>query len=209
MSTMDVARPYTAVCPSLDGDVLRVLAGTSLGLTGREVAAMTGRRSHSGVLDVLHRLTAQGLVKRVKLNRGYLFALNRDHVAAEAVELLMNLRTKFFDDVRRAITKWEVPAVHASIFGSTARGDGDAESDIDVLIVRPRRVTQDECAWQAQVDTLREQIEAWTGNRAAIVEKSETELSDLQKQQRPIIAELRSDAVVISGPHIATLLESI
>lgn len=205
---MDVSRPYTAVCPTLDGDVLRVLAGTSLGLTGREVAARAGRRSHSGVLDVLHRLTKHGLVKRVELNRCYLFALNRDHVAAEAVELLADLRTKLFESIRRAIAEWQIAPVHASVFGSTARGDGNVESDIDVLIVRPGHITQDERRWQVQVDALRDKIEAWTGNQAAVADISEAELAELREQQRPIINELRSDAIMVGGSDVRTLLES-
>jgi predicted nucleotidyltransferase len=208
VSKVDVSRPYTAVCPTLDGDVLRVLAGTSLGLTGREVAALAGRRSHSGVLDALHRLTTHGLVKRVPLNRAYLFALNNDHVAADAVKLLMNLRSELFGRIGEKIAGWQIAPVHASVFGSTARGDGDADSDIDVLIVRPPQVTQDEHRWQAQVDALRNQIEAWTGNHAAIVDRSEAELTELIEQQRPIIGELRSDAIVIAGRDVMTLLES-
>jgi predicted nucleotidyltransferase len=207
LSTMDVSRPYAAVCPTLDGDVLRVLAGTTLGLTGREVAAMAGRRSHSGVLDSLHRLTKHGLVKRVPLNRAYLFALNGDHVAAEAVRLLMDLRPKLFHLIRGAIAEWLIAPVHASVFGSTARGDGDVESDIDVLIVRPPHVAQDEPRWQAQVDALGEKIEAWTGNLANIVERSEAELAELREQERPIVAELYSDAIVVGGCDLATLLE--
>lgn len=208
IAIVDVSRPYTAVCPTVDGDVLRVLAGTSLGLTGREVMTMTGRRSHGGVLDALHRLTAHGLVTRVQLNRSYLFALNREHVAADAVILLMNLRETLFELIRSVVTQWEVSPVHASVFGSTARGDGSVESDIDVLIVRPARTAQDESPWQEQVDALREQIKAWTGNNAAVVDKSETELADLRERQRPIIAELCSDAIVLYGEDIATLLES-
>jgi predicted nucleotidyltransferase len=204
---MDVSRPYAAVCPSLEGDVLRVLAGTSLGLTGRQVAALTGRRSHSGVLDVLHRLTEHGLVKRVPLNRGYLFALNSDHVAAEAVKLLMNLRSELFERIRSAIEEWEIAPVHASVLGSAARGDGDVDSDIDVLIVRARGLAQDEPSWQTRVDALRDQIESWTGNRANIVDRSEAQLAELVEQQRPIIDELRSDAIVIGGRDLTTLLE--
>lgn len=205
---MDVSRPYAAVCPTVDGDVLHVLAGTSLGLTGREVAAMTGRRSHGGVLDALHRLTAHGLVNRLQLNRGYLFTLNRNHLAAEAVNLLMNLRAKLFENIRGEIANWEIVPLHASVFGSTARGDGDTDSDIDVLIVRPPHVTQDETQWQAQLGALRKQIEAWTGNHAVIADKSERELADLQEQERPILAEFRSDAVILYGESVATLLES-
>jgi predicted nucleotidyltransferase len=183
-----------------------VLAGTSLGLTGREVAVLAGRRSHSGVLDSLHRLTEHGLVKRVPLNRAYLFALNREHVAADAVELLMNLRSTLFEHIREAIEEWEIAPMHASVFGSTARGDGDVDSDIDMLIVRPSCTAQDE-RWQSQVDALRKQIEAWTGNQSAIVDLSKAELAKLQEQQRPIVAELRSDSVVVAGPDLATLLE--
>ncbi|HTC60267.1 MAG TPA: nucleotidyltransferase domain-containing protein [Solirubrobacteraceae bacterium] len=205
---MDVSRPYTAVCHTLDGDVLRVLAGTSLGLTGREVAAMTGRRSHSGVLDVLHRLSEHGLVKRVQLNRGYLFTLNRDHLAAEAVDLLMNLRIKLFQSIQGEIAKWEIDPVHASVYGSTARGDGDTDSDIDLLIVRPAQIALDEQRWQAQVDGLREQIEAWTGNRTSIADVSEPELAKLRRQKRPIIGELGADAITVFGSALTALLEA-
>lgn len=205
---MDVSRPYKAVCPTLDGDVLRVLASTSLGLTGREVAELAGRRSHSGVLDALHRLTEHGLVRRAPLNRAYLFALNREHLATEAVELLMSLRSKLFERIRSAIDTWEVAPVHASVFGSAARGDGDVDSDIDMLVVRPADVAQDEPRWQAQVDALRLQIEGWTGNQAAILELTETELAESQARQRPIVAELRSDSVVVAGFDLVTLLDA-
>ncbi len=205
---MDVSRPYAAMCPTLDGEVLHVLAGTSLGLTGREVAAMTGRRSHSGVLDVLHRLSEHGLVKRVQLNRAYLFTLNRDHLAAEAVELLMDLRIKLFESIRGEIVKWKIAPVHASVFGSTARGDGNTSSDVDLLIVRPAQIALDEQYWQAQVDGLREQIEVWTGNHAAIADISEPELAKLRRQKRPIVGELDADAITVFGSELTTLLEA-
>ncbi len=207
MSTVDVSRPYAAVCPTLDGDVLRVLAGTSLGLTGREVAVLAGRRSHSGVLNVLHRLSEHGLVTRVPLNRSYLFALNREHIAAGAVEALMNLRPELFERIRKTIAGWQIAAVHASVFGSAARGDGDTSSDIDLLVVRHTPIATDEQLWQEQVDGLREQVEAWTGNRTTIVDISEPELAALGRQQRPIISEIRTDAIALYGADLTSLLD--
>jgi len=207
MDTVDVSRPYAAVCPTLDGDVLRVLAGTSRGLTGREVAVLTGRRSHSGVLGVLHRLSEHGLVRRVQLNRSYLFSLNREHIAAGAVESLMNLRVELFERIRKTIAGWQIAPIHASVFGSTARGDGDTDSDIDLLVVRPTQIEADERRWQAQVDGLREQIEAWTGNRTAIVDISEPALASLRGQQRPIVSELRTDAIAVYGADLTSLLD--
>ncbi len=156
---------------------------------------------------MLHRLSEHGLVTRVPLNRAYLFTLNREHMAAGAVEALMNLRTELFERIRKTISGWQIAPVHASVFGSTARGDGDTDSDIDLLVVRPTQIAPDEQRWQAQVDGLREQIEAWTGNRTTIADLSEPELADLRRQRRPIVSELRTDAIVVFGADLASLLD--
>lgn len=74
---MDVTRPYTAICPTLDNDVLSVLGGTSRPLTGREVSRLASRKSHTGVRAVLNRLSEHGLVDRTEAGRALLFTLNR------------------------------------------------------------------------------------------------------------------------------------
>lgn len=134
---MDVSRPISAVAPSLEGEVLQTLAGTTMAMTGRQVALLTGRKSHSGVLDALHRLADQGLVDRAELNRALLFSLNREHLAAGPVLKLAGLRAELVARLRREIEGWEIAPIHASLFGSTARGDGDSRSDIDLFVVRP------------------------------------------------------------------------
>lgn len=182
------------------------LAATSMGMTGRQVAALTGRSSHSGVLNVLNRLTEQGLVDRVELNRAFLFSLNREHVAYPAVVALQGLRIAFIGTVQQELKKWTVAPVHASLFGSFARGDGDTHSDIDMFVVRPRTVSGEDVRWREQLDGLAGKIARWTGNRAAIHEVSEAELARLGTDGPPILAQLRSDAIVLSGPSISTLL---
>lgn len=203
---MNVARPYTAVCPTLDGEVLRVLTGTTMLLTGREVARLTGRSSHSGVLHALNRLTEHGLVTRVELNRAFLFALNRDHLAAPAVEILAGMREELVKRIRRALDTWPIAPVHASLFGSAARGDGDTQSDIDLFVIRPSDVDDDEPTWCGQIDDLSDQIRRWTGNYAGVVQIAESEIARLCADESPILAELRSDAIVLSGWDIPTLL---
>jgi predicted nucleotidyltransferase len=196
---MDVARPYTAVCPTLDGDVLQVLAGTTMGLTGRQVALLTGRTSHSGVLAALNRLTEHGLVIRVDLNRAFLFALNRDHLAAPAVEVLAGMRGTLIEEIRKAIDEWPIAPVHGSLFGSAARGDGDTRSDIDLFVVRPDAVDEDEATWRSQIDDLADLIRRRTGNDASIIERDESSLARLRESQPPIFSELLADAIVVSG----------
>ena len=203
---MDVAHPISAVSPSLEGEVLQILAGTSMAMTGRQVAALTGRRSHSGVLDALSRLTQQGLVDRVELNRASLFSLNRDHLAAPAVIELAGLRTELVARIRGEIATWDPMPIHASLFGSAARGDGDTQSDIDLFVVRPADVLEDDERWRAQLDDLTGRIERWTGNGASISEVAEPEIPRLSTDPPPIVEQLRSDAIVLAGPALSDLL---
>lgn len=200
VSAMDVARPYAALVPTLDGDVVTVLAGTTRPLTGREVARLTGRRAHSGVLEVLGRLTEQGLVDRQEAGRALLYTLNRDHLAAPAAAVLADMRPELYRRMARTIEEWPVPAVHASVFGSTARGDGDAASDIDLLILRSQEVSAEDEAWRTQIDDLAARIRRWTGNRASIAEVGESELCELAQTERPIIRDLHKDAIRLVGP---------
>lgn len=202
---MDVAHPYRAVCPTLDGDVLQTLAGTTMTLTGRQVAALAGRRSHAGVLRVLNRLTEQGLVDRVELNHAFLFTLNRDHLAYPAVVTLAGMREALIDHLKAEFAAWHVPPVHASLFGSAARGDGDTQSDIDLFIVRPDDVDQEDPQWREQLSALETKVSRWTGNRAAALDFPESEVERLVAEARPIVAELRADAIALAGAPIAAL----
>jgi predicted nucleotidyltransferase len=206
---MDLARPYKAVSPSLDGEVLNVLAGTSRGLTGREVALLTGRSSHSGVIAVLNRLTEHGLVARVELNRAFLFALNREHLAAPVVEEMTELKARLVERIQKALNEWRIAPVHVSLFGSAARGDGDTSSDIDLFVVRPAVTPVEDLEWRDQLDGLTEKIERWTGNRATPHEVSEMELPQLEDDSPPILTELRSDAILLGGTELSKLLGDV
>jgi predicted nucleotidyltransferase len=202
---MNVARPYSAVCQSLESDVLNVLAGTSRPLTGREVARLAGRKSHSGVLGALIRLHEHGLVDRQEAGRALLFTLNREHLAAPAVIVLAGMRRELIERLQQTMERWALTPVHASMFGSAARGDGDTQSDIDLFIVRPRDVDDHDFVWREQLDDLVVSVRHWTGNHAAVSEVGETEMSQLRKSGRPIVTELRNDGIRLCGPDISQL----
>lgn len=55
---MDLSRPLTVIVPTVDADVLAVLARATASFTGRQVHQIAGRHSERGVriaLDRLHR----------------------------------------------------------------------------------------------------------------------------------------------------------
>lgn len=195
---MDVARPFSAISDSVDADVLVALAGSSTPRSGRELARLTGR-SNTGVQHVLDRLVAHGLVERTEAGRAFMYVLDRDHLLAPAVEQMTEARVELVRRLREAIGAWSVPAVHASLFGSTARGDGDLASDVDLFIVRAAGVEAQNETWREQIDRLAKSVRRWTGNHAGVAEVSETELPQLRRDRPPVVEEVRADAIDLVG----------
>jgi predicted nucleotidyltransferase len=203
---MDVAFPHSAVSPTLEGDVLIVLAGTTRPLTGREVARLAGRGTPAAVAAALNRLVQQGLVLRDEIGGSFLHTLNRDHLAAPAVLVLAGLRTELVARLRAALGDWEVQPVSAALFGSAARGDGDADSDMDLLVVRPPQVDEEDDRWRAQMVRLAEDVHAWTGNHASLIEVAEQDLPGLLDARPPVLDSLRTEAIPLAGLPPARLL---
>lgn len=203
---MDLSQPYAAICPSLEGPVLDVLVHTTRPLTGRDVARLARRGSERGVRLVLHRLVEHGLVSAQEAGPALLFALNREHVAANLVEGLAQLRAELIVRIRRELASWSTPPVHASVFGSAAREDGDTESDIDLLVVRPHKVDEDDPAWREQMHRLAEKIERWSGNHASLHELSPAQLAAALRRKEPVIASLHEQSIDLAGPEFADLI---
>jgi predicted nucleotidyltransferase len=185
---VDVALPLRSVVPTLDGPVLAVLAATSAPLSLAEVHRRAGEGSKSGIRRVLLRLVGEGIVLEVP--GGYV--LNRDHLAVAAVELLAALHGELAARIRREIDGWASPPRLAGLFGSAARRDGDASSDIDLLVIADEPNVED-------VDRLGERIEAWTGNSAQIVTLTPADVRRLRKAKEPIVGVWERELVVISG----------
>jgi predicted nucleotidyltransferase len=203
---MDLAFPHSAVSPTLEGDALVVLAGTTRPLTGRDVARLARRGTPAAIAAALNRLVRQGLVHREEVGGAFLHTLNRDHLAAPAVLVLAGLRRALIEHARTAVGDWEIQPISAAMFGSAARGDGDADSDIDILVARPNEVVEDDERWRAQLARLAEDVHAWTGNHAGLIEVAEQELPDLLEEDPPVLESLRGEAIPLAGIPPAQLL---
>ena len=186
---MDVSMPISSVVPSLDGPVLVVLAGTN-GPTGlAEIHRRAGRGSKSGVRQVLMRMVEDGLVHEVPGG----FVLNRMHLAAPAVEILVEMHGELVRRIRSFVDNLGVDVSLVGLFGSAARRDGTTASDIDVLVV------SDAEELDSFRDLLAEQIRSWTGNRAQVITISNAELRRLQEAEESIVANWVRELVVVCG----------
>jgi predicted nucleotidyltransferase len=203
---MDLSRPWALIRSPIDMEGLLVLHGTTRPLTGREVARLVRAGSQPAVNAALRRLAEEGLVRAEEAGNAYLYTLNREHLGASAVELLAGIRTELERRLRAEIEQWDIAAAHASIFGSAARGDGDTRSDIDVFVVRPAGVAEDDPGWREQLERLSDHVHAWSGNHAALSEVSVADVRRLRRERPPVVDELRRDAITLTGPTPTELL---
>ncbi len=197
---MDISHPIADVVPSAHGPVLAVLAGTTVPLTGRRVAELTDPRvSQPRVARILVDLTAAGLVDRIEAGSASLFTLNREHLAARAVEDLATLRTRLWARIAEHATEWTHPPEAIVVYGSTARGDGGTASDVDLLVVRPATVDEDDPDWQRDLTALGFAIPRWTGNPCEILDRSRDELLAMAAAGERLLSEIRRDGRAIVG----------
>ena len=186
---MNIASPISSVVPTLDGPVLEVLAGSAVPLSLSEVHRRASRGALSGTRRALQRLVIEGVVLDVP--GGYL--LNREHVAADAIEALVTIRARFLSRLHAEVASWSYQADLVGIFGSFARRDGGSRSDIDIVIVGEERCPDD------VLDELASLVITWTGNRAQIVAITPSELRAMRSVDEPILAEWRRDLEVVYG----------
>lgn len=192
---MDFAHPFRVIAPTLDGDVLTVLARAEEAFSGRRIHRLVGHGSEAGIRKAVERLVDQGIVLRSQAGRANLYRLNRQHLCAESIELIAAARSGLVMRLRDDIGLWQVLPRCAVLFGSVARRDAGPHSDIDILVVRPVEVEEDSPTWRKQLSVLERAATAWTGNDARVVELGEGELP----QAGTLLEEVLRDGVELVG----------
>lgn len=192
--TVNLQRPFQVIAPTLDGDVLTLLARADRALTGRAIERESGA-SHGGVQRALEHLVAEGIVLREPAGRAHLYRLNRNHLAARWIEGLASLRLELIERIRELVTRWEVQAAAVVLFGSAARDEAGRASDIDLLVVRPAAVEHDDPAWREQVGALESTVTGWTGNDTRVLEFGADELG----AEEPVLDAAESEGVELHG----------
>ena len=193
---MELRRPLATVTPTLDGDVLAVLARQDLAFTTGQLHRILHRFSEEGIRKALHRLNDQGVVDSDRVGNAFTYRLNRDHLAAAHVIGLSGLAETLLKQLEASLENWSVPPTYAAMFGSAARGTMTTHSDLDILLIRPD--SADEELWDAQVSELVQKVRRWTGNDTRALQFSVSELDGRAKDE-PVLRDVLVDGVTIAG----------
>jgi predicted nucleotidyltransferase len=192
---MQFDRPFATVTPTLDGDVLAVLATHDATFTTGQIRRILNDYSEHGIRKVLGRLVAQGVVLADRVGNAFTYRLNTEHLAAEPVQALARLASTFLLRLEGHLEAWDEPPVYAAVFGSAARGAMTVNSDLDVFLIRHQDTS--DTLWARQVDDLAATVTRWTGNDTRIVDYT---IEDLRAAStEPMVRDVVEQGLTVAG----------
>lgn len=203
---MDFARSVEAVIPGVQGRVLAVLSRTEAELTIRTLARLS-RVSAQQATVVVGRLVDLGLVTRREAGSAALVALDRENEAARVILALADLHRSTLERLvawARAIAPAPASLV---VFGSFARGEAAADSDLDVVAVRAAGVASDDEAWLDALARWERAARHVTGNPVQLLVVGVEEIPVLLSEQgHGLWPTIEREGVTLAGAPLAELV---
>jgi DNA-binding transcriptional ArsR family regulator len=199
---VDFVHPVQAIIPGAQGRILGVLAQVSTDLNLRTIARLSGL-SPAQVSRILPKLVDLGVVDRRDVPPAALFRLVEDHVAVRAVLVLARARDAVVSELRRTAAQVSPAPTSITIFGSFARGVATADSDLDVLVVRPASTGWEDEDWASSIEHWRQGAGRLTGNRVEVIEVGEEEAVGLVQSRRSLWRDVVDHGITIWGKPLA------
>ncbi len=202
---MDYVGPVETLLPGVQGKVLGVLARNDAELSMRAVARLAGVSPQQSSV-VLGHLVDLGIVERRDVPPVALVRLSPDNLAAQTVAALANLRQTALDRLADLATSIRPAPASLIVFGSFARGQAGAASDLDILVVRPAGVSGDDDGWTGSLGAWSDRARRVVGNPVNMIEVSAAELPELLGRPAPSLwSEIVTDGVLLHGAPINTV----
>ena len=203
---MDVGHPVEAIIPGAQGRILAVLANTSAELNLRTVARLSGV-SLAHASRVLPGLVDLGIVERREAPPSALFRFVPEHVAARVITALTHTRQAILDELGETAGALDTAPASVIVFGSVARGDATVDSDVDVVLVRPATVDDEDPGWRRGIDEWRDHARRLTGNSIEILEVDERDVGARLRSRKAVWGAIISEGVVVHGASLDSLRE--
>lgn len=202
---VDFVRPIEAIVPGAQGAVLAVLAETTAELNLRTVSQLAGV-SPAQASRVLPKLVELGLVERREVPPSSLFRFVPDHVAGPPLLELARSADTVFDEIGRRAGALPRPPASVIVFGSFARREADRRSDLDLVVVRPSGVDEDDVEWTESLDDWRLAIRRLAGNPVEVLEVSLDDAASKLAGRSQVWGDIRRGGRVVHGLTIDDLV---
>lgn len=184
---MDFSEPFGGLIPGARGSVLAVLLRTGAPLTGRRIHALVSdKHSLGAVQQALRDLEEMGLTSTEIVGRAGVHRINEDHVTITALRSLASP----LDLLTRVVAEHAEGTDAVIVFGSVARGEAHAASDIDLAVIAPPD-------WTHRAD-LQEQVQDQLGNNCDVLHLTPEQFT-ANPATEPVIDEIRRDGLLLLG----------
>jgi predicted nucleotidyltransferase len=185
--------------------VLRALKNYAVGISGREIARITGFSPRTS-LKTLTSLENIGIVKRIRGGRDHIFNLNREHfLVNEAVLPLLTAELNFFESIKNEIKlKLFKKCNSVYIFGSVARKEDTFMSDFDICVVIDKENKRK--FLENAIDELRIKIFIKFGVTISPFYITTKEFISRVKLKKSPIPDILKDGILIFGNRIERLV---
>lgn len=183
--------------------LLRELSIRTTGLTGRELARITNLTPQAAH-NTLANLEALKIVNRITAGRSHYFTLNRKHyISKNIIENLYQYEREYinsiFEKLKKTLGKLSVSLI---MFGSVARKEETAESDLDLCIV----YGSNKASVVEKISELREELYIEYGITLAPFYISENLFKSNAKRNKPPINNIIAEGKVIAGKSIERMI---
>jgi predicted nucleotidyltransferase len=192
---MDLSRPIEALIPGARGRLLGTLIGSGRELSTADAARLSGVSSPQAS-RVLAQLVDIGLLERRDIPPAVIYRpLAGNAVIAMLTELYV-LRNRVIDFAKRSASQIAPAPVKLSVFGSVARGTSGADSDIDIVAVRPLGADEDD-DWVESLGRWSTGLEVFSGSRINVLEIGVDEWRALDLSERSLWRDINRDEIVL------------
>ncbi len=187
---MQFGAPFGGLVPGARGAVLAALLRTGVALTGRQLHGLV-RDDFSlwSVQRALIELAELGIVDVRQVGRANVYQVNEDHYAIRPLRMLVDPLAALRGVVAELVG---ATASAAILFGSVARGEADADSDIDLAVLAAD-------GWDGR-SALEGAVRARLGNDCDVLVFTPDEFIRLAASgEEPVVAAILADGVALVG----------
>lgn len=195
----------SALSSSMEMSVLHVLCGAETGFTAPMIHRLLPEEgSLPGVRYALRGLVEQGLVLETSIGRIRTYALNREHLLADALTIMTRAKRILLERIRDQVFGWSPEPVAVTLFGSAARDEMKTGSDIDLFFLMPAATAAER--YEANVAELTRRVSGWTGNDVRPLVYDEGQVAD-----DALFRAIRDEGVHIFGDRhiLARLIQGL